>query len=100
MQFPEFLKQSAVEIDNELNNLLTLWYKDVDQFSPEILPHIKSFGSAAADGKRIRGALIILGYSLVSKTPNQELLKIAEDYVGMAQTRNQIYKLEQTFKAR
>ena len=42
----------------------------------------------------------VIAATMADERTRNALLKIAEDYVGMAQTRNQIYKLEQTFKAR
>lgn len=80
MNFKTFLTQSAGEIDSSIQDLFTEWSKETKQLSPRLVPHIKALQTATQDGKRIRGALVILGYTLVSKTPNPELLKIAAAY--------------------
>lgn len=80
MQFHEFLKQSANEIDLEIEKFLKVWNKETEQLSPRLVPLLKGLKDAAVGGKRIRGTLVILGYTLVSKTPNPELLKVAAAY--------------------
>lgn len=77
LRFTVFLKNSATEIDQSADEIFAEWYKEIDQIAPRLLKQVKAFGEASKDGKRIRGALVILGYTLFAKSSNPELLKIA-----------------------
>ena len=83
MHFSEFLKQSADAIDTEIEAYFTNWNKEIAQLSPHLTPLTTALGGAASGGKRIRGALVILGYALNSSKPeskSSDLLKIAVAY--------------------
>lgn len=82
MHFTQFLQKSAKEIDNEIDIFFATWNKDVEQISPQLVPLVTALGESAAGGKRIRGALVLLGYQLASNAENKhlDLLKIAVAY--------------------
>jgi geranylgeranyl pyrophosphate synthase len=83
MTFDEFLKKSANDIDLAIEAFFTTWNKEATQISPEIMPLVKALHVSAADGKRIRGALILLGYRLGAGNradKKNDLLQIAVAY--------------------
>ncbi len=64
MSFKNFLQITASDIDSELELFFQKWSKDVEQISPRLLPLIDALADACRGGKRVRGALISLGYEL------------------------------------
>lgn len=90
MHFNDFLKQSAKEIDTEIENYLSSWSNNVTQDTPHIKPLLEAFEQSVKSGKRIRGSLVLLGFKLPSLSrpfvytsddnKSKELLKIAVAY--------------------
>ena len=64
MDFEEFSKKTILEIDKELEKLLSDWRKEVAVISKDFLPLIDKFISGSKGGKRVRGSLVVLGYQL------------------------------------
>ncbi len=80
MHFKDFLKDSAKEIDKELELYFTKWSRDVEHISPRLLPYANALADACRGGKRIRGALVKLGYMMANgerMANRNEILKVA-----------------------
>ncbi len=77
MDFQDFLKQSAQEINQEIDRSFEKWSQEVESVSPKLTALNKAFIQANEGGKRIRGALIKLGYELAGGSPTMEILKPA-----------------------
>lgn len=75
MSFQDYLKTSAIEINQELEKFLDSWNREVDIVSPRLLPLAKTFIEASQGGKRLRGALVKFGYELTGKEFTPEILK-------------------------
>jgi geranylgeranyl diphosphate synthase type I len=84
MNFETFLIKSANDINTAIEAFFTTWSKESTQISPELKPLIDALHGSTADGKRIRGALILLGYRLGSGASvaikKTDLLQIAVAY--------------------
>lgn len=77
MDFLKYLKSSAQEINQELDNFFQKWSEEVESVSPKLIELNKMFIQASQGGKRLRGALVKLGYELVSPSSTGEILKPA-----------------------
>lgn len=66
MHFKDFLHNSAKAIDLELESFFKEWNKDVAQISPRLLPYKDALLDSCRGGKRIRGALVMLGYEMAN----------------------------------
>ncbi len=88
MHFREFLQNTAKEIDKELDNFFQKWTGDAGSKSLRLLPLSKALADACLGGKRIRGALVMLGYESVKQATlkgvdnrqNQDILKVVVAY--------------------
>ncbi len=74
MAFLNFLEFSAKNINKSLDQILNSFQKDQN---PKLKPLISEFINANKGGKRLRGALVLLGYKLFSDSKNSDLLKVA-----------------------
>lgn len=80
MDFQEYLKTSAEDIDQELEKTFQNWSKQIELLSPKLSALNTVFIQANLGGKRLRGALVKLGYEMVSGISNPEVLKAAIAY--------------------
>lgn len=64
MGFKTFLQQSAQEVDQRIDEFFDSWTKEVNTVSPHLSPLLQALWDICKDGKRIRAALIKLGYVL------------------------------------
>lgn len=64
MNFSDYLKISAEEINLELDNFFQKWSGEVSSISPKLLALNNTFIQANIGGKRLRGTLVKLGYEL------------------------------------
>jgi len=64
MTFHEYLQKNAKQIDLEIETFFQDWSKDVEQVSSRLLPLTNTLVDACRGGKRIRGALVMLGYEM------------------------------------
>ncbi|MGH7204083.1 MAG: polyprenyl synthetase family protein [Candidatus Levyibacteriota bacterium] len=83
--FRNYYKNAANKISLEINAYLSLWIKNNIHISPRLGPLLTALGEGAKGGKRIRGMLVILGYSLAlqkSLTSKEEktILQVAVAY--------------------
>jgi geranylgeranyl diphosphate synthase type I len=72
MRFKDFLHDFAKQIDTELESFFTIWSKDIEHVSKRLVPLTDSFIEACSGGKRIRGALVMLGYEMGSDISERE----------------------------
>lgn len=83
MDFKSYLETSAEEINVELEKFLKSWSEEVTIISPKLSSLNQEFVKACEGGKRLRGALVKLGYEIAgdsigstsSTLQNDELLK-------------------------
>lgn len=80
MDFQEYLKTSAEEINKELDLFFQKWSEEVKAVSPKLVNLNKAFIRANIGGKRLRGALVKLGYKMANGKNNPEILKPAAAY--------------------
>lgn len=76
MHFPEFIKINAAKINSEIEDLLHNWSKEVEQETTLLSSDLTEFQNACKGGKRIRGALVALGFKLAGKSENPDIFKI------------------------
>lgn len=79
MDFQEYLKKSAEEIEITIEDFLKVWSKDIDTLSPRLLPLTNLLIEYCKGGKRLRGALVKLGYEMY-EGKGGEINKIASAY--------------------
>lgn len=79
MDFKEYLDTTAGELNKEIQKILNGWLKEVEGIDGKLVPLAKAFIKACDGGKRIRGALVKLGYELAGKQ-SQEIIKVAAAY--------------------
>jgi len=80
MDFLDYLKITAEEIDGELESFFRKWVKEVENVSPRLKYLNDAFIKANEGGKRLRGALIKLGYEMAGGKPTPDILKPAAAY--------------------
>ncbi|MDO8498613.1 MAG: polyprenyl synthetase family protein [bacterium] len=77
MDFQSYLKTSASEINEEMEKFFAEWSKEVASVSPKLIGLNKAFIQASEGGKRLRGALVKLGYEMAGGKENADILKAA-----------------------
>lgn len=77
MDFQDYLKTAAREINQELESFFQKWSQEVKSVNPKLSALNTAFIQANDGGKRIRGALVRLGYELTGGDPTPEILKPA-----------------------
>lgn len=85
MNFQNYLKTAALEINQELELFLKKWHQEVLKLTPKVSDLNKSFIEANSGGKRLRGTLVKLGYEiaygkLLMANRRKEILKPAIAY--------------------
>ena len=80
MRFQEYLKVSASEINQELNEFFKRWIQEVNSISPNLSDMNNNFVRSSEGGKRIRGIFVKLGYELAGGKKTKEILKAAATY--------------------
>ncbi len=63
--FKNYHKNNAIKISEEIDTYFSLWIKNNIQLAPRLEPLLTTLREAVKGGKRIRGTLVSLGYSLV-----------------------------------
>lgn len=77
MTFQEYVKLIPQEIETELKLYLAKWRDEVEDTNPNLLPLADLFIDACDGGKRLRGALVKLGFELSGNKYEPEILKSA-----------------------
>lgn len=80
MDFQSFLRTTAQEINEETEKFFTDWMLEVGKVSPKLLPLNQAFIDSCDGGKRLRGALVKLGYELAHGSTDPEILKPASAF--------------------
>lgn len=75
MNFSDYLKQSALQIESLILSYLTNLKDDVIDISPRLIPFIDVFKINCEGGKRLRGSLVRLGYEMSGGENQNEILK-------------------------
>jgi geranylgeranyl diphosphate synthase, type I len=77
MSFATYLAQAAEEVDQALDTSLSQWESIISERYPLLSPFIRAFIEQCRGGKRVRGALVKLGYGLSGGNENTEIIKVA-----------------------
>ncbi|KKR80927.1 MAG: Polyprenyl synthetase superfamily [Candidatus Daviesbacteria bacterium GW2011_GWA1_41_61] len=77
MDFLTYLETAASEINEEMEKFFQSWSKEVASVSPKLISLNKVFIQASEGGKRLRGALVKLGYEMAGGKENADILKAA-----------------------
>lgn len=83
MDFAEYLKSAAKQIDQEVVKIFAEQLKEAEKTDKKLVPLLKAFAKSCHGGKRIRGALVILGYMIGKQATGnrpEEIIKIAAAY--------------------
>src|SRR3989338_7367640 len=76
MTFSAYLQQRARRIDQRLFELLENWKKQYVALN-DLVPLLNAFIESCKGGKRLRAALVVLGYELGKKGSNHDILQPA-----------------------
>src|SRR3989344_129955 len=78
MDFADYLRTSAEEINQEISKFLQDWDEHIEKVTPKLLPLARLFAEQNDGGARLRGVLVKLGYELTQPSGNtKEILKAA-----------------------
>ncbi len=66
MDFQEYLKEAASQIEEESARFLQAWKREVEKVSPTLVPLTVTFIENCSGGKRLRGTLVKLGYEIAT----------------------------------
>jgi geranylgeranyl diphosphate synthase, type I len=77
MNFLDYLKFSAEEINRELIDFLNHWLEQSAQVNPKLTAFNQMFIDSCQGGKRLRGTLVKLGYELAGGKATDEIIKPA-----------------------
>ncbi len=75
MNFTDYLTEIPPKIDYVIKQCLDDWSANASKINSELDPILAEFIKASDGGKRLRGALIILGYELAGNEYTDEILK-------------------------
>ncbi len=75
MDFKQYLTELPPKIDQEIMITLKNWYKDASQINSDLNNVLEQLIIASEGGKRLRGALIIMGYELAGNKYTDDILK-------------------------
>lgn len=75
MDFQSYLKNTALEIEEKLNEFLENWSRETAAKSSKLSRLSQTFIEASQGGKRLRGVLVRLGYEMAGREYNPEILK-------------------------
>lgn len=78
--FESYLANTAIEIDSALEAHLERWLSEVRGTTPPLERIASTLVEACVGGKRIRGALVKLGYELAGRQPSADILNAAVAY--------------------
>lgn len=80
MDFEEFLKTEVKLVEETEQKYLQLWFSWISKKVPGLKPHAKAFILSCNGGKKIRGALINLGYQIAGEKSSLAILDVAAAY--------------------
>lgn len=77
MDFLTYLADNKKGIEDELNDNLGKWRKEVEKISPKLINLVELFIDSCQGGKRLRGVLVKLSYQMAGGKKSSEILKPA-----------------------
>lgn len=77
MTFSEYISAVAREVEQELTVKLDDWQTELTASYPLLKPFTQAFVEQCRGGKRIRGALVTVGYALTGGEETKEILPVA-----------------------
>lgn len=77
MDFKNYLQDAALEINQEIARFFKIWMEEVEKISPTLLSLAQVLHEHCEGGKRLRGALVKLGFELSGAKISKEILKVA-----------------------
>ncbi len=77
MNFQDYLRISALEIDHALEVFFSEWSKEIERVNPKLRSIVGHLIEGCRGGKRLRGVLVKLGYDLAGGSVNQDIIKPA-----------------------
>lgn len=77
MDFPQYLKDSTQDINQEIESFFKGWNQYVGKVSPKFLPLLEAFAKCCNGGKGLRGTLVRLGFELAGGKDTAEIIKPA-----------------------
>lgn len=77
VDFPDYLKLEAKKIDQVLDKYLDSELKRIGKINPQLTPIFKAFIKASMGGKRLRGALVKLGFELGGAKSSHQIYQIS-----------------------
>jgi geranylgeranyl diphosphate synthase, type I len=78
--FSDYISHTAKNVEKELSIIFDQWEKDVKLVNPKLVPLMKEFKISTQGGKRIRAALVVLGFQLVQSHLPKDIYKIGASY--------------------
>ncbi len=79
MDFEDYLKKTAGDLDREIEKILNQELKKLKKIDKKLVPLLNAFQATCVGGKRIRGSLVKLGFEL-SGGKSKEIIKIGAAY--------------------
>lgn len=79
MDFDKYLKITAKKLNKEVDKVLKQQLRLADKTDKKLIPLLKAFAKSCQGGKRIRGALVNLGYQLAAGK-SEEIIRIGAAY--------------------
>ncbi len=80
MHFKDYLEDSKKEIEKEMSIVFNGWEKEIAGTKPKLLPLFQALVGSMTGGKKLRGTLVKLGYSLINPNPPPEIIKASLAY--------------------
>ena len=77
MSFATYLSSAQEEVEKDLEVTLAAWQEKLQAQYPLLTPFITAFVEQCRGGKRVRGALVKLGYGLAGGTTNNDIITVA-----------------------
>jgi geranylgeranyl diphosphate synthase, type I len=82
--FKKYLENVAGDLDWEIDHILSQYLNEIKKFNPKLTPFVIALMNSCKGGKRIRGALVKLGFEIVSGSYNAQIAKPEIIRVGAA----------------
>lgn len=73
MDFRKYLEKIAADLDREMEKILEEQLKKAEKTDRKLIPLLKAFTKSCQGGKRIRGALVVLGYEIGRQVTGNKL---------------------------
>ncbi|MDD2822497.1 MAG: polyprenyl synthetase family protein [Candidatus Daviesbacteria bacterium] len=98
MDFKSYLQTAAQEINQEMDEIFAEWNKGVGEINEKLVPLNQSFVDACKGGKRLRGALVKLGYELARNVILSETKDLDSSLITQNDNNKEILKSAAAFE--